>query len=62
MVTLTQNENIKKVLLAVVKEEKEHVGEFQILLFNEDKEQADEYEEIKKEVEELISLRYNISE
>jgi len=47
------NENIRKVMLAVAKEEKEHVGEFQSLLFELDKEQVEEYEEGKKEVEEI---------
>lgn len=54
MAALAQDENIKKVLLAVAKEEKEHVGEFETLLWRADKEQVEEYEEGKKEVEELI--------
>ncbi|MBN2620602.1 rubrerythrin [candidate division WOR-3 bacterium] len=54
MAALTQDDNIKKVLLAVAKEEKEHVGEFQTLLLRRDKEQVKEMEEGKKEVEELI--------
>jgi rubrerythrin len=54
MAALAQDENIKKVLLAVAKEEKEHVGEFQTLLLRRDKEQVKEMEEGKKEVEELI--------
>jgi rubrerythrin len=45
--------NIKKVMLDVAKEEKEHVGEFQTLLFEKDPEQVEEFEEGKKEVEEL---------
>lgn len=45
--------NVKKVMLAVAKEEKEHVGEFQSMLFERDKEQVEEYEEGKKEVEEM---------
>ena len=49
----TQNENIKKVLLDIAKEEKTHVGEFETLLLKEDKEQEKELEEGKKEVEEL---------
>ena len=44
---------IKKVLMAVAKEEKEHVGEFESLLFKLDPEQSQEYEEGKKEVEEM---------
>lgn len=46
---------IKKVMLEVAKEEKEHVGEFQSLLFEKDKEQVKEYEKGKKEVEEMKS-------
>jgi len=48
-----QDENIKKVMLAVAKEEKEHVGEFQTLLFEKDSEQVEEFEKGKKEVEEM---------
>ncbi len=46
---------VKKVMLEVAKEEKEHVGEFQSMLFDKDKEQVEEYEEGKKEVEEMKS-------
>ena len=47
------NENIRKVLLEVAREEKTHVGEFQALLLKEDKEQVEEMEKGRKEVEEL---------
>ncbi len=47
------DENVKKVMLAVAKEEKEHVGEFQTMLFERDPEQVKEFEEGKKEVEEM---------
>ena len=47
------NENIRKVLLEVAKEEKTHVGEFQALLLREDKEQVEELEKGRKEVEEI---------
>ena len=53
LAAMTENENIKKVLLDIAKEEKTHVGEFQTLLLKEDKEQEKELEEGKKEVEEL---------
>lgn len=53
MADLTDNEDIKKVLLDIAREEKTHVGEFETLLFREDREQAKESEEGKKEVEEL---------
>jgi rubrerythrin len=49
----TDNEKLKKVFLDVAKEEKEHVGEFQTLLFQIDSEQVEAFEEGKKEVEEL---------
>ena len=55
MAAMTEKENIKKVLLDVAKEEKTHVGEFQALLLQEDKEQQKELEKGKKEVEELFS-------
>ncbi len=54
MSAIAQDENIKKMLLDIAKEEKAHVGEFQALLLNRDKEQAAELEagkeEVKKEV------------
>jgi len=54
MANMTENENIRKILLEVAREEKVHVGEFQTLLLEIDKEQEKELEEGKKEVEELI--------
>lgn len=54
MAALAKNNNIKKILLDVAKEEKTHVGEFQALLLREDKEQERELEEGKKEVKEII--------
>jgi len=53
MAAMTADENIKKVLLDIAKEEKTHIGEFQALLLKLDKEQAVELEEGRKEVEEL---------
>jgi len=54
MSAMAQDENIKKMLLDISKEEKTPVGEFQSLLLNRDKEQAKELEagreEVKKEV------------
>lgn len=50
----TENKNIKKILLDIVKEEKTHLGEFQALLLREDSEQVKELAAGKKEVEELI--------
>lgn len=49
----TSDESIRKVLLNIAKEEKTHVGEFEALLFKLDKEQVEETQKGKKEVEEL---------
>jgi rubrerythrin len=56
MAALTENKNIKKILLDIAREEKTHVGEFQALLLKEDKEQKKELEEGKKEVEEETGI------
>ena len=49
----TENEDIKKILLDVAKEEKTHMGEFQAFLLKLDQEQVKELEAGKKEVKEL---------
>jgi len=51
----TENKNIRDILLDVAKEEKTHFGEFQALLLKEDKEQVEELEKGRKEVEEELS-------
>jgi rubrerythrin len=53
MAALTTNENIRKVLLDIAKEEKTHVGEFLALLIKEDKDQERELEEGRKELKEI---------
>jgi rubrerythrin len=53
MAAMTGNEDIKKILLEIAREEKTHVGEFQALLLREDGEHLKELEEGKKEVEEV---------
>lgn len=53
MAVMTENKDIKKILLDIAKEEKVHVGEFQTLLLDMDTEQKKELEEGRKEVEEL---------
>ncbi|MEF8846829.1 MAG: ferritin family protein [Candidatus Paceibacterota bacterium] len=53
MAAKTDNEDIKKVLLDVAEEEKEHVGEFETLLMREDPEQVEQSKEGKEEVEEM---------
>jgi rubrerythrin len=54
MAAVAQDENIKKVLFDIAKEEKTHVGEFQTLLLRLDAEQKDELKEGEKEVDELV--------
>ncbi len=53
MAAATENENIKKVLLDIAREEKTHVGEFETLLLKLDKEQVKELEKGKQEINEL---------
>lgn len=55
MAAMTENNNIKKVLLDIAKEEKTHIGEFETMLLKIDKEQVQENEEARKEIEELTS-------
>lgn len=50
----TKDKDLKKILLDVAKEEKTHVGEFQSLLLERDKEQVKELEAGRKEVEEEL--------
>lgn len=54
MADLTENDEVRRVLLDVAKEEKTHVGEFQTLLLEQDEEQVRELEAGKKEVEEEL--------
>jgi len=54
MANMTENKNLKMILLDVAKEEKEHVGEFQYLLLKYDKQQQEELEEGKEEVRKLL--------
>ncbi len=49
----TDNDELKKVFLDIAKEEKTHFGEFQALLLKLDKEQVEELEKGKEEIEEL---------
>ncbi len=53
MAAMTENKKIKAVLLDIAKEEKTHVGEFQALLLEQDKEQTKELAAGKKEVAEF---------
>ena len=53
LAAMTQNEDLKAILLDIAKEEKTHAGEFQALLLKLDPEQEKELEAGRKEVEEL---------
>ncbi|MCD4806706.1 MULTISPECIES: ferritin family protein [Methanococcoides] len=53
MAALTDNKEVKEVLLDIAKEEKTHVGEFQTLLLREDEQQVQEMEKGKLEVDEM---------
>lgn len=53
MAEMTEDENIKKILLDIAKEEKTHVGEFQTLLLEKDQEQVSEMKKGEEEVKEL---------
>ncbi|MFH1595066.1 MAG: ferritin family protein [Pseudomonadota bacterium] len=53
MAALTNDKDLKMVLLDIAKEEKTHVGEFQALLLRLDAEQEQEMAHGKKEVQEL---------
>ncbi len=53
MANSATSENIKKVLLDIAKEEKTHVGEFEVMLLKLDQEQGQENEKAKKEIEKL---------
>ncbi len=55
MAAMTENTEMKKILLDVAREEKTHVGEFQTLLLRIDEEQKKEMEEGKKEVDEELA-------
>jgi rubrerythrin len=54
MAAMTDSEDIRKILLDIAKEEKTHVGEFQALLLEADKEQVKELENGKREVQEEL--------
>ncbi|MBW2980522.1 rubrerythrin [Candidatus Woesearchaeota archaeon] len=50
-----QDKNIKFMLLDIAKEEKTHVGEFQRMLLNRDKQQVEELKKGQEEVKEEIN-------
>jgi rubrerythrin len=51
---MTENPEIKRVMLDVAKEEKTHVGEFQAMLLKLDREQKEELRHGEIEVEEML--------
>lgn len=53
LAAMTENGNIKEVLMDIASEEKTHMGEFETLLLRNDEEQVKELEKGKKEVENL---------
>jgi rubrerythrin len=53
MAALSENTDIKKVLLDIAKEEKTHMGEFQAMLLKLDDEQVNELKAGEKEVKEM---------
>lgn len=52
LAALTEDPQVKEILLDIAREEKTHFGEFQALLLGRDKEQERELEEGKREVRE----------
>ena len=54
LASMTENNDLKKILLDIAKEEKTHVGEFQALLLEYDQEQSTELEAGKDEVKEEL--------
>lgn len=54
MAAMTAREDLRKILLDIAQEEKTHVGEFQTLLLELDKEQEKELKEGGEEVRELL--------
>lgn len=54
LASMSSDKNIKETLLDIAREEKTHIGEFQALLLEKDKEQKEELEEGKKEILEKL--------
>ena len=57
LAAMTDNPQIRMVLLDIAKEEKTHVGEFQAMLLRIDKEQVAELAHGQEEVEELTGVK-----
>jgi rubrerythrin len=54
MAASTDNKDLKEILLDIAREEKTHVGEFQTLLLRLDRQQVEELEAGREEVEEEL--------
>ena len=54
LAAMAQDKNIKAIMLDIAKEEKTHVGEFQKLLLNRDKQQVEELKKGEEEVKEEV--------
>ncbi|QER42664.1 rubrerythrin [Thermodesulfobacterium sp. TA1] len=54
LASLTEDENLKAILLDIAREEKTHVGEFLSMLLIKDEEQEEELEAGEEEVNELL--------
>lgn len=54
LAAVAEDENLRRILLDIAKEEKTHFGEFQTLLLRKDREQVEELEKGKEEVDELL--------
>jgi rubrerythrin len=54
MAAMSQDKNIKTMLLDIAKEEKTHMGEFQALLLKRDSQQVEELEKGKEEVKKEV--------
>jgi rubrerythrin len=52
LAVMTEDNDIKEVLMDIAKEEKTHMGEFQTLLLRNDKQQVEELKKGKEEVDE----------
>jgi rubrerythrin len=57
MANMTDNADLKAVLLDIAREEKTHVGEFQAMLLMLDQEQVEELKKGREEVEELTGKK-----
>ncbi|MEN4018812.1 MAG: ferritin family protein [Methanobacterium sp.] len=57
MANMTDNADLKAILLDIAREEKTHVGEFQTMLLMLDPEQVEELEKGREEVEELTGKK-----